>query len=812
VAKKRVHEIAKEMEVTSKEILRACERLDIDAKSHSSSVSADEEKQLRDFFKQKASGTAKALPKDFLGDEKKRKRVVRLRRKTKTATEEPELSGIISEESAPVETAEPETTAATQSEPETTAPVEEPGDAAQAEEIEATTEEKTEKKKPKEKRKKKPKVIERPKTTAKIIGQIDLPETQEPKEKAEVPRRRKKKKGRHAEETIETPKRRRRRLPRAPKREERRRAKRRPSTLPPKEKKVIPKKVTVTGAELAAEFAHRTVESYEAVEEKLLELGYESVSRTKLLTPDDLEALIEEMGFELVEGKPEKKSKPRPPVVAVLGHVDHGKTTLLDAIRKTDVVSSESGGITQHIGASSVETPNGRVTFLDTPGHELFTALRARGAEITDIVVLVVAADDGVMPQTVEAINHARAAGVPIVVAITKIDLPGADPTRVRNELAAQGIAVEELGGDVLAVDVAAPKELGLKELMDAILLQAEVMELEADHAARGSGVVIESRIDKGRGPVITLLVNEGIVRTGDSFIAGSVAGKIRAMTDGKGNKLKEAFPSDAVEIIGCEGIPEGGNLFAIVPDYKLARQITDDIASAEREVFREEDVFTLDDWFTRLKEGEKNELYLILKADVAGSVEALKEAVENLGDEEVGTKVLHAAPGPISENDVLLASASKAIIIGFHVGADGKAKKLGEQEGVEIRLYTVIYEAIADITAALEGLLEPEVVLEIVGEVEVRQVFAAPGGVRIAGCFVKSGRVFRGARVKVYREDEEMHEGKVASLRRFADDAREVTQGLECGLTVEGFNEFKAGDYITVVEEKKVARRLSAV
>ncbi|UCE26567.1 MAG: translation initiation factor IF-2, partial [Candidatus Coatesbacteria bacterium] len=341
-------------------------------------------------------------------------------------------------------------------------------------------------------------------------------------------------------------------------------------------------------------------------------------------------------------------------------------------------------------------------------------------------------------------------------------------------------------------------------------LLQAEVMELEADVAARGSGVVIESRIDKGRGPVITLLVNEGMVLIGDAFLAGSVAGKIRAMTDEKGSELKEAFPSDAVEIIGCEGVPEGGDALAVVPEYKLARQISDDIASAEKGVFREEDVFSLDDWFNQLKEGEKNELYLILKADVAGSVEALKDAVESLGNEEVGTKVLHAVPGTISENDVLLASASQAIIIGFHVAADAKAKKLAEREGVEIRLYTVIYEAIADVTAALEGLLEPEIVLETTAEIEVRQVFAAPRGGRIAGCFVKTGRVYRNARVKVIREEEELYEGTIASLRRFSDDVREVNQGLECGLTIEGFSEFKTGDVIEVVEERKVARRLS--
>jgi translation initiation factor IF-2 len=799
VAKKRIHEIAKELGITSKEMLRACERLEIEAKSHSSTITPDDEKTLRDFFKQKVSGAPKTLPKDFLGDEGKRKRVVRLRRKTEAAVEEAEPA---------VE--ELETGAAGEPAAETeTVPVKEPTEPEAPEITEPAEEKPDEEPKPK-KRKKKTKIIERPKTTAKIIGQIDLPETKEPKEQAEVPRRRKRKKRRPEEEQVEVPKRRRRKLPRTSKREERRRDKRRPSTLPPKEKKVIPKKVPISGAELAAEFAYRTGESYETVEEKLLELGYESVSYTTLISTDDLGVLAEVMGFEVVENRIKEDYRPRPPVVAVLGHVDHGKTTLLDAIRKTNVVSAESGGITQHIGASNVETPNGRITFLDTPGHELFTALRARGAEITDIVVLVVAADDGVMPQTVEAINHARAADVPVIVAITKTDLPSAEPQRVKQELTAQGIVVEDMGGDVLTVETAAPKNKGLNELLAAILLQAEVMELEADIAARGSGVVIESQIDKGRGPVITLLVNEGTVKVGDAFIAGSIAGKIRAMSDDKGDILKEALPSTAVEIIGCEGVPGGGELFAVLPDYKIARQISDDIATAEKEVFREEDVFTLDDWFNKLKEGEKNELFLILKADVAGSVEALKEAVGTLGNEEVGTKVLHAAPGTISENDVLLASASNAVIIGFHVAADNKAKKLAEQEGVEIRLYTVIYEAIADITAALEGLLEPEIVEETTAEVEIRQVFAAPGGSRVAGCFVKSGRVYRGARVKVHREDEEIHEGTVSSLRRFAEDVREVNQGLECGLMVAGFNEFKAGDLIHVIEEKKVAKRLS--
>ncbi|UCE26860.1 MAG: translation initiation factor IF-2 N-terminal domain-containing protein, partial [Candidatus Coatesbacteria bacterium] len=579
MAKKRIHEIAKELEITSKEVLRACERLGIEVKSHSSSVSEDEEKQLRDFFKQKASGTAKTLPKDYLGDEKARKRVVRLRRKTEAEEPEPALE--------PVEAAETEP--AVETEPEAEAPpVEEP--AVPEEEVGGTAEEEEPEEKSKPKKRKKPKVIGRPKTTAKIIGQIDLPETEEPKEKVGEPKRRKKKKRRPEEAEVEAPKRRKRKLPRKRKRGERRRGRKRPSTLPPKEKKVIPKKVPVRSGELAAEFAYRVGESYETVEEKLLELGYEFVDRTTLIPPDDLEVLVEVMGFELIETEIEEDFRPRPPVVAVLGHVDHGKTTLLDAIRETNVVSSESGGITQHIGASNVETPNGRITFLDTPGHELFTALRARGAEITDIAVLVVAADDGVMPQTVEAINHARAAEVPAVVAITKTDLPGAEPDRVKQELAAQGVVVEDMGGDVLAVETAAPKEVGLQELLDAILLQAELMELEADFAARGSGVVIESRIDKGRGPVITLLVNEGMVLIGDAFLAGSVAGKIRAMTDDKGSKLKEAFPSDAVEIIGCEGVPEGGDALAVVPEYKLARQISDDIASAEKGVFREED------------------------------------------------------------------------------------------------------------------------------------------------------------------------------------------------------------------------------
>jgi translation initiation factor IF-2 len=800
VTKKRVHEIAKELEITSKEVLRACERLSVEAKSHSSSITADDEKQLRDFFKQKVSGAAKTLPKDFLGDEGKRKRVIRLRRKTEEAVDEAELTA----EALEAEIVE-EPVAETE-----TAPVDEPTEPEAREITEPTEEEEPEDGPKPKKRKKKPKVIERPKTTAKIIGQIDLPETQEPKEQAEPPLHKKRKKRRPEEGKVEIPRRRKRKLPRVPKREERRRAKKRPSTLPPKEKKVVPKKVSISGAELAAEFAYRVGESYETVEERLLELGHESVSYTTLVPADDLGVLVEVMGFELVEGQIKEDYQPRPPVVAVLGHVDHGKTTLLDAIRETNVVSSESGGITQHIGASNVETPNGLITFLDTPGHELFTALRARGAEITDIVVLVVAADDGVMPQTVEAINHARAAEVPTVVAITKTDLPSAEPQRVKQELAAQGVVVEDMGGDVLAVETAAPKNVGLNELLDAILLQAEVMELEADRAARGSGVVIESQIDKGRGPVITLLVNEGTVKVGDAFIAGSVAGKIRAMSDDKGNKLTEAFPSAAVEIIGCEGVPGGGDLFAVVPDYKLARQISDDITSAEKGVFREEDVFSLDDWFNQLKEGEKNELYLILKADVVGSVEALNDAIESLGNEEVGTKVLHAVPGTISENDVLLASASQAVIIGFHVAADGKAKKLAEREGVEIRLYTVIYEAIADVTAALEGLLEPEIVLETMGEIEVRQIFAAPGGARIAGCFVKSGRVYRNARVKVIRGEEELHESTVSSLRRFTDDVREVNQGMECGLTVDGFSEFKAGDVIEVIEEKKVARRLS--
>jgi translation initiation factor IF-2 len=502
---------------------------------------------------------------------------------------------------------------------------------------------------------------------------------------------------------------------------------------------------------------------------------------------------------------------PRPPVVTVMGHVDHGKTKLLDAIRSADVVSGEFGGITQHIGAYSVDTPHGKIAFLDTPGHEAFTHMRARGAQVTDIVVLVVAADDGVMPQTIEAINHAKDAKVPIIVAMNKMDKPEANPDKVKSQLSELGLMPEDWGGQTMFVELSALKKEGIDKLIDAILLEAEILDLRANFECNAEGKVLESRIDHGRGIVATVMIERGTLRIGDSFVAGVWPGKVRALFDDKGKKVEEATPSMPVEVLGFEGIPDAGDPLQVVEDEKVARGI-----SAKRhELKRFEDAknirkITLDNLSDTISAGAIQELKIIIKSDVQGSAEALRASLEKLSNKEVRLNVIQALPGAINEGDVDLAIASNAIIIGFNVRPVPKARLLADQEKVDIRRYNVIYKAVEEIQLAMEGMLTPDTKEEVIASVEVREIFRVPRIGTIAGCYVFTGTVKRSSSINVIRDEIVIHTGKIASLRRFKDDVREVAAGYECGIGLEGFDAIQVGDQFEVFEIVEVARKFA--
>jgi translation initiation factor IF-2 len=497
----------------------------------------------------------------------------------------------------------------------------------------------------------------------------------------------------------------------------------------------------------------------------------------------------------------------KPPVITVMGHVDHGKTSLLDAIRKSKVTSQEAGGITQHIGAYTVNINGEKITFLDTPGHEAFTAMRARGAQITDIVILVVAADDGIMPQTVEAINHCKAANVPMVVAINKIDRPGANPDRVKQELIEYGITPEDWGGDTICVPVSAHTQEGLDTLLEMVLLTAEVQELKANPNRNAKGAVIEAKLDKGRGAVATLLVQNGTLNVGDSIVVGTTYGRIRAMFDDKGKNIKSAGPSIPVEILGLSEVPAAGDRFHQVKDEKTAR----DLANRRKEKKREEYLqsthkVSLEDLYNQIKEGKVKELNIIVKADVQGSIEALRQSLQKLSTDEVKVRVIHGAVGAITETDVSLASASNAIIIGFNVRPDSNAEKAAEKESVDIKTYRVIYTAIDDIKSAMLGMLEPDYKEKVIGKVEVRQIYKISNVGTIAGCYVTDGKIVRNCKVRIIRDGIVIFESELASLKRFKDDVKEVAQGFECGISIEKFNDIKEGDIIEayIIEEIK--------
>jgi translation initiation factor IF-2 len=531
------------------------------------------------------------------------------------------------------------------------------------------------------------------------------------------------------------------------------------------------------------------------------ELDFETAS---LIAGDfgiEVEKIIDKSSEEVLLKEEEDKEedlKARPPIVTIMGHVDHGKTSLLDAIRETNVIATEAGGITQHIGAYNVTIAGKRIAFLDTPGHEAFTAMRARGANVTDIAILVVAADDGVMPQTAEAINHAKAANVSIIVAINKIDKPGANPDKVKQELTEYGLLAEDWGGDTIMVPVSAKKKEGIDTLLEMILLSSEMLELKANPNKKAKGTVIEAQLDKGRGPIATILVQEGTLFVGDAFVVGHTSGRIRAMVDEKGKRLKKAGPSTPVEIIGLSEVPDAGDIFVVMEDEKDARQIAEKRKDKQKQEQQKSTMkVSLEDIFSQIQEGKMKELNIIVKADVQGSVEAIKQSLQKLSNEEVKVKTIHGGVGAISESDVMLASASSAIIIGFNVRPQPAAAELAEKDDVDIRLYRVIYNAIDDIEAAMKGMLEPEYKEVILGHAEIRTIFKVSNVGTIAGCMVKDGKVTRNSSVRLVRNGIVVHEGSLASLKRFKDDAKEVATGYECGLNLENYNNIEEGDII---------------
>ncbi len=586
------------------------------------------------------------------------------------------------------------------------------------------------------------------------------------------------------------------------------------------EKKDEPKEVMIPEEISVGEFAERLGEGATVIVKKLFELGImASVSQvidfdTAVLVGEDLgykikEEIIvteEDILFNDTEDSPESL-KSRSAVVVVMGHVDHGKTSLLDAIRNTNVTAREAGGITQHIGAYRVRVGDNKITFLDTPGHEAFTAMRARGAQVTDVAILVVAADDGIMPQTVEAINHAKAAGVTIIVAINKIDKEGANPDRIMQELTEYELVPEAWGGDTICVPISAKYNKNIEELLEMVILVADMKELKANPDRRAKGTVIESSLDKGRGPVATVLVQNGTLRTGDIVVAGTAVGRVRAMMDDRGASVKKAGPSVPVEILGLSEAPSGGDTFYVVEDERKARSVVEkrkqkikDEANVSRQAV------TLDALFDQIKEGNMKELNIIVKADVQGSVEAVKQSLEKLSNEEVRVRCIHGGVGGVTESDVMLASASNAIIVGFNVRPDSGALSTAKRDNVDIRLYRVIYQAIEEIEAAMKGMLEPEFVENLLGHAEVRNTFKVSGVGTIAGGYVVDGKISRNSQVRIVRDGIIIHEGVLSSLKRFKDDAKEVAQGYECGIGIENYNDIKEGDIIEsfIMEEVK--------
>jgi translation initiation factor IF-2 len=593
-------------------------------------------------------------------------------------------------------------------------------------------------------------------------------------------------------------------------------------TVPRASKRVIKISEVISVGDLSREMGVKAGE----VIKKLMGMGMMATinqvldADTATLIASEFEFQVENVAFnadsaleETPVGAEEEEAalQARPPVVTIMGHVDHGKTSLLDAIRSTHVTAQEHGGITQHIGAYHVQVDGRSVTFLDTPGHEAFTAMRARGAKVTDIVVLVVAADDGVMPQTIEAINHARAAEVPIIVAVNKMDRPDANLEKVKKGLSEHGLAAEDWGGDTVFAPVSAKTQEGIPHLLEMLQLQADILELKANPEKLARGTIVEAKLDRGRGPVATVLVQEGTLHVGDAFVCGVFYGKVRAMIDDHGQKVDVAPPSFPVEILGLQGVPLAGDSFVAVADEAKARQVADFRHSKQRETeLVKSSKVSLDELYSQIKAGDVKELRVVLKADVQGSVEAVSDALTRMSTGDVKLKVLHGSVGGITESDILLAAASNAIVIGFNVRPESKGAALAAKEGVDVRLYTIIYEVVADVRAAMEGLLEPTFREQVFGRVEIRQIFNIAGIGTIAGCAVTEGKIARGNLVRLLRDQVVVHEGKLASLKRFKDDVREVASGYECGLSLEGYQDLKQGDVVEAFERIPVIRRIA--
>ncbi len=595
-------------------------------------------------------------------------------------------------------------------------------------------------------------------------------------------------------------------------------------TVRKRERQVKTRKVEFEAALTVRDLAAKLELPVGEVMSKLIKLGVMAGINTEI-EGEVAQILATEMGFDAelaseraerevaiadIEDAPESML-PRPPVVTIMGHVDHGKTSLLDAIRATNVTATEAGGITQHIGAYQVELKGRKITFLDTPGHEAFTAMRARGAQATDVAVLVVAADDGVMPQTIEAVNHARDAKVPIIVAINKIDRPNAQPDRVKRELSELGLVSEDWGGDTVMVQVSAIQKTGISELLEMILLVADMRDLKANPDRPAMGIVIEARLDRGRGPVATVLIHKGTLRPGDYFLVGDVFGRVRALVNYLGETVDAATPSMPVEVLGMGSLPEAGDTFQVVTDEREAKQVAERRAERKRqsEMAESGKKMSLEDLFSQIREGETKELRVIIKADVRGSAEALKQSVEQLSTDEVRVNVIHVGVGAVSESDVMLASASNAVIIGFNVRPDAAGASSAEIEGVDVRLYRIIYEALDDVKKAMEGLLEPEFREVVLGHAEVRATFKVPKAGTVAGCYVTDGKVTRSARVRVVRDGAIVFDGKLASLKRFKDDVREVAAGFECGIAIENWNDVRERDVIEAYGKEEVKRAL---
>jgi translation initiation factor IF-2 len=585
--------------------------------------------------------------------------------------------------------------------------------------------------------------------------------------------------------------------------------------------KAIKRKIRISEAILVGELAKRMGVKVSEVIKKLMGLGL-MVTINQAIDADAASLVAADFGYEvektaleledLIEEREDKAEdlQPRPPVVTIMGHVDHGKTSLLDSIRQTNVTAGEAGGITQHIGAYTVDVDHRKVVFLDTPGHEAFTAMRARGAKVTDIVILVVAADDGVMNQTVEAINHAKAANVPLIVAINKIDKPNANPDRVKQNMTEYGLVPEAWGGQTIMAEISAKQKIGLQELLELILLQAEVLELRANPNRAMTGTVIEAKLDRGRGPVATILVQDGTLHVGDSFVCGSYFGRVRAMINDRGEKMEEAGPSTPVEVIGFSSVPQAGESFVVVTDEKKAKDLAAQRTQKQRELeLAKSSRVTLEDFYKKMKKGVVKDLNLILKADVQGSIEALTEALGRLSTEAVRVNILHSSVGAINESDCMLASASEAIILGFGVKMEPSAQGVAEQEKIDIRFYNVIYDAIEDVRKAMEGLLEPVYEKRLMGKAKVIQLFTISRVGVVAGSMVFEGKILRGSKAHVVRDGKMIHEGEIATLKRVKDDVKEVVSGYDCGITVGGFQDFQLNDVIESYVVEKVTAHL---